>query len=43
VAAAGLPRLSPEKASLALSSLERFYGIKQLAEHKASMQPLELR
>jgi hypothetical protein len=38
--AAGMPA---EKAAVALSSLERFYGIKQLADNKATMAPLELR
>lgn len=42
-AATGLPRLSAEKAAVALASLERFYGLKQLGDHKSSMQPLELR
>jgi hypothetical protein len=36
-------KLSAERLAVALSGLERFYGIKQLADNKTSMAPLELR
>lgn len=42
-AAGGAGSLSSERVMVCLSALERFYGVKQLADNKQSMHPLEFR